>query len=375
MTTTSLRAWAWVHKWTSLTCTAFLLVLCVTGLPLLFSDQIEAWLSPTAAYAKLPPDAPRASLDPMVQMAHQLRPHEVVTGIFIDQDEPEVRVHTAASHAVANASPANLHWLKFDARTGALLGDSTRAAVPANRLDQIFFALHSRLLLGSAGLAVMATMGLAFLAAIVSGVVLYAPFMRRLNFGVVRRDRSRRVRRLDTHNLFGVVTMAWALVVGTTGVMNELTDPLFEHWQQTVVVAAAARWSGQPIPADARLASVQAALEVARRAAPGMVVTGIDYPGATLDSTRHYMVWARGGTAATARLFTPVVVDALDGRLTAVLPMPWYLRAIEVSRPFHFGDYGGLPLRLIWGLFDLATIVVLVTGLQLSLFPSKRRRP
>jgi uncharacterized iron-regulated membrane protein len=31
----------------------------------------------------------------------------------------------------------------------------------------------------------------------------------------------------------------------------------------------------------------------------------------------------------------------------------------------HFGDYGGMPLKILWALFDLATIVVLISGLYL----------
>jgi uncharacterized iron-regulated membrane protein len=45
--------------------------------------------------------------------------------------------------------------------------------------------------------------------------------------------------------------------------------------------------------------------------------------------------------------------------------MPWYLRLLEVSRPLHFGDYGGMPLKIIWALLDLVTIFVLGSGLYL----------
>jgi uncharacterized iron-regulated membrane protein len=75
----------------------------------------------------------------------------------------------------------------------------------------------------------------------------------------------------------------------------------------------------------------------------------------------------------TARLFTPVLVDARTGALTAVVQLPWYLRALQVSRPLHFGDYGGLSLKIIWALLDLVTIVVLGSGLYLWL--SRRRSP
>ena len=62
-------------------------------------------------------------------------------------------------------------------------------------------------------------MGFLFLIAIVSGVVLYWPFTRRLNFAPLR-NKSRRIAWFDWHNLLGAMTIAWALVVGATGVIN-----------------------------------------------------------------------------------------------------------------------------------------------------------
>ena len=40
MTGSKLRRWAWIHKWSSLVCTVFMLLLCVTGLPLIFHHEI-----------------------------------------------------------------------------------------------------------------------------------------------------------------------------------------------------------------------------------------------------------------------------------------------------------------------------------------------
>jgi len=48
-----------------------------------------------------------------------------------------------------------------------------------------------------------------------------------------------------------------------------------------------------------------------------------------------------------------------------VIKMPWYLRALEIARPLHFGDYGGLPLQIIWALLDLLTLVILGSGVYL----------
>ena len=56
MTQGALRAWIFVHKWTSLISTAFLLLLCVTGLPLIFYHEIDHALG----YSVEPPDLPEA---------------------------------------------------------------------------------------------------------------------------------------------------------------------------------------------------------------------------------------------------------------------------------------------------------------------------
>ncbi len=48
-----LKSWALIHKWSSLVCTAFLLLICLTGLPLLFADEINQWLEPRS-YESLP---------------------------------------------------------------------------------------------------------------------------------------------------------------------------------------------------------------------------------------------------------------------------------------------------------------------------------
>src|SRR5262245_52418786 len=121
MTPKSLRIWSITHKWTSLVCTLFLLVLCVTGLPLVFGDEIRDWLNEDPPYAAVPSDAPRENLDRLVAKAHARYPGEEIRYLFIDSDEPQVLVALAPS---PQAGPKLVHTMKFDAHTGALLKDN-----------------------------------------------------------------------------------------------------------------------------------------------------------------------------------------------------------------------------------------------------------
>ena len=43
------------------------------------------------------------------------------------------------------------------------------------------------------------------------------------------------------------------------------------------------------------------------------------------------------------------------------------------SQPLHFGDYGGLALKILWALLDIATIVILGSGLYLWLGKGRRK--
>jgi uncharacterized iron-regulated membrane protein len=62
-----------------------------------------------------------------------------------------------------------------------------------------------------------------------------------------------------------------------------------------------------------------------------------------------------------------VLIDASTLAVTAIAERPWYMDAMGMSQPLHFGDYGGMPMKILWALLDIATIVVLGSGLYLWL--------
>jgi uncharacterized iron-regulated membrane protein len=364
----ALKRWHWVHTWSSLICTAFLLLICLTGLPLVFSDEIDQWLEPHT-YVSLPANAPRASLDRLAAIGHRMYPDQVIDSFFIDDDEPQVYLWMVPSFEALKANPKVMHAIRFDARTGQVLETSKSLAEQQHTFMGVMLTLHTELFAGLPGELFLALMAALFVAAIVSGVVLYGPFMKKLDFGTVRTGRGSRLKWLDLHNVLGIVALAWTLVVGLTGVMNELSVPLFGLWEQTDVQRILSQWKDAPDIPVAALSSPQAAYETAQRAVPGNVVTGLVYPRpmaiGNSAGPSQYLLWSHGNSHLRERLFDPILVNARTGELTLVATMPWYLRALEVSRPLHFGDYGGLPLKILWALLDLITIVILVSGLYL----------
>lgn len=355
----TIKAWCWVHKWTSLICTVFLLLLCVTGLPLIFYHEIEEALGNSVEAPEMPAHTAKASLDDIVAAGQKQMPDRHVQFMFWDEDHPNL---VYLSMALApDADSKDNEVLVMDERTGQVLDQ------PNFRDTVMFFIyrLHVDIFAGLPGKLFLGVMGLLFSVAIISGIVIYAPFMRRLDFGTVRRNRSRRVKWLDLHNLLGVVTLTWALVVGFTGVINTWADLVIKAWQVDQLAEMVAPYAGKP-PLE-KLGSVQKAVETARTAAPDMTPSFVAYPQSAYSSTHHYAVFMHGDTPFTSRLLKPALVDAETGELTDMRDMPWYATALLVSQPLHFGDYGGMALKILWAILDVITIIVLASGLYLWL--------
>ncbi len=366
MTGRTLRTWSSVHTWCSLICTAFLLIVCITGLPLVFKDELLNLIDDGKPAATLPADTANLSLDRFVESSRALYPNETIIAVYLDDDAPWAVLTLAPSWQSFEEDRRTAHWIRFDARTGQVLKESPPAAVVGNNFVGVILEIHRSLFLGLSGEIFMAGMAALFVVALVSGVIVYGPLMRRRSFGSVRRHRSYRISWLDRHSMIGIITLAWAVVIGVTGLINDLAKPLFSAWQRTNVAAMLDPYRGQPALTGENLSSAQSALETAQSIQSGMTAYSVVFPGGTsIGTPYHYLVWARGSEPLTSRLLTPALVNARTGQLDAVIAMPWFLRALQVSRPLHFGDYGGIPLKIIWALLDAATIVVLGSGIYL----------
>jgi len=337
-----------------------MLLLCLTGLPLIYHHEIGQLLGNDVEAPALAPAhgaaPPRANVDAVIDAARALYPAKMVMYISQEIDEP------AIWNVTLGDTPTDEHYkpIAVDARTARVI---TEPAFEGGAFMSTMFRLHVDLFAGLYGKLFLGLMGLLLLIAIVSGVVLYAPFMRKLEFGTVRHERSARLKWLDLHNLLGIVTLVWALVVGATGIVNTWADLLLKVWQATEVAAMLEPYRGAAPPAT--LASMDAAIKRAEAASPGMRVAFVAFPGTPFASPHHYGVYMRGSEAFSSRLYKPVLIDAQSGLITDQRALPWYLTALLISQPLHFGDYGGAPMKLLWALLDIATIVVLGSGLYL----------
>lgn len=351
------KRWFNWHKWTSLVCTIFLLMLSVTGLPLIFHEEINDFLD-YQKEAIVPPNTVKLSLDSLAGIAEAQYPGKKVRYAFWEDTEPNKLMFDVSESPVA--PPEKSNYIILNEYTGELLG-----SIPTDGLMNDILKLHTDMFAGIPGKLFLGLMGILFVIALISGVVLYGPIMKNFYFGIVRKHKSKRLRWLDTHNLLGIVLLAWMMVVGVTGIINTMSDVVLALWQRGQLKEMTAPYQDMK-PIMGSMASLDTALAVANRTVPDMMKASlIAFPGTPLSSKHHYAVFMRGDKPLNSRLLMPVLVDAQTGKLTDARAMPWYVSALFLSQPLHFGDYGGLPLKILWAVFDLLTIMVLITGLYL----------
>ena len=93
----AIRVWTWLHKWTSLVCTLFMLLLCLTGLPLIFHHEIGHLLGDEIEAPELPAamDKQRVSLDVMAKAAMAVHPTMVIQFAGENEDDPRLYPFTS----------------------------------------------------------------------------------------------------------------------------------------------------------------------------------------------------------------------------------------------------------------------------------------
>jgi len=162
---TALRRWSWTHQWSSLVCTVFMLLLCITGLPLIFHHEIGHLLGTEVEAPAMPANTPRASLDKVLATAQALHPDRVVQFASHAEDDDNVWFVTLTP---TPAPTDDFRSVAVDARTAQVLAQP--------RFDEgfmhVMFRLHVDLFAGLPGKLFLGFMGLLLLVAIVAAIAL-----------------------------------------------------------------------------------------------------------------------------------------------------------------------------------------------------------
>ncbi|MET0286723.1 MAG: PepSY-associated TM helix domain-containing protein [Polyangiales bacterium] len=358
-TTRKLLAW---HRWCGLIVSLNVALFAITGVLLIFHEEIDDMLG------VLPESSGgdnTTTLAQAIAIAREGTPGSTALWASRDPDKPHlgyVGVAPGGSTLFADSKPVAVDLVEGK-RVENLDFDKT--------FSSIVFQLHAQLLMGPAGALLVGVIGLAFLFSLVSGAILYGPMMVRFSFGLLRRERSLRALVADVHKFVGIATLGWNIVVVLTGILLSIGNMLLQYYAATELQALASRLGTSEVVTD--WSNVDRAIEHAEATSQGRELQFVALPGSEYASPSHYAIILHGKSGLDKSMLTLALADARNPDAVQHHDFPLYLQALMLAQPLHFGDYGGYPLKIVWSLFSLLSLLMAVSGAWITLSARKQR--
>ena len=359
------------HVWTGLLSGLNIFILSITGSILVFVHELHEAIGPEMPLV-IETDDPAslrsAEVSPILQEINSrhsgYRP--AFLGIPTPAEHAEDPEHFAFFFELqrvpsegnpeerAENGPDHLEFF-FDPGTGQYAGEGEEIDIP----EWIWY-LHANLFAGTMGQIFLGFIAVAFFISTVTGLIIYGPFMKGLLFGMIRMNVPIRLWMADLHKLIGIATLVFNLLMAGTGLLLTLGQFLVNVYSYTVISSLE-----PPQSTDGPRVSVERILDVSSDALPG-TVRWIYFPG-QLQGEHHYAAIAYEAGYFFSRLPHVALIDAYSGKLSRVVDIPWFIEAVYVSQPLHFGDFGGLALRIVYSVLGLSSGTLAITGFILYL--------
>ena len=350
------------HRWAGGLIGLFLAILGLSGAMLVHKDDWLRLTTPHAAEAQMQDTATLAA---------------AVQRIFEDPDPPR--------SIVLASERLGLHRLSYIDKERGAYADQTGEIVAQwsskwERPEIWLFDLHHYLLVGDTGKFVAGALGLAGLAFVITGVILWWPTRRLFTFSLwpAKMSRAAVVRQ---HRDLGVLVAPLLFISLLTGVamtipkVEEVMLAPFSSPAEMKASEGAPKAKGGPLAPDTDWLEL---LNATRAQYPGAEIRTIGLPtkpGALISvRLRQQAEWLPNGR--TMFWFDPATAQQVATRNAQTLPTG--LRIANLEYPIHAAKVGGLPYRLAMTVSGLA--LALLGSLAVYTFWAnpkfqKRKRP
>lgn len=336
------RLYRQVHTWTGILTGLILFVCFYAGALTMFKEPLERWITPPVAVT--PATLDRA--EDLVAATRALR--------------PEVRDFTlAVEPALAGEAPLRLTWTeeRFDPAPWAatLAPDGSVAVEQLNPsgIGLLVDFLHRTVGIPGdldIGTTVTGIASALYVVALVSGVIILLPSLVK-DFLILRVTRNVKRMWLDAHNVLGLISLPFHLVIALSAVVFGLHDHIYDTLDRVVYggqmrAVAAASSPFRTVSKDMGPAAMLPPREFLTRVhslAPGFQPVSLEYHDAGTGAAT-VRVWGHDPRYLVRREGF-VLMGAVDGRIIDTEYMPGHQNgwSATVSAFFalHFGSFGG----------------------------------
>ena len=368
------RVLVFVHRWLALLLGLALLAVVISGVVLLYEQEIDRVVNPELHRAT-------ASADPLTHSRRSRRfasrsadfkPSDIVDshGVYLIYDtdyERQAYVDPGSGRVLGIDDPRdgvmgflyNLHLCGLSCKGYA--GYVPFLEKPAHILG------NEELTVGGLILAVTALMLLVLAA---TGIVVWWPGIKRLARGLrVRRRRGTYAFNYDLHNVVGIAAIPFLVMWGLTGAHFELKQ-VSELWYAVLPGSAGEEREVLSKPLRGRSVSMDEAAAIARRTVPDGRLVSMSVPDMKEKDSTFFSYLAVGNDPYDHGIYpgnVGVTIDRYSGEATVTYPTqpdpPLSAQIVDDwFYPLHAGTFMNGWWRTLWLVVGLTPLLLAITG-------------
>lgn len=353
-----------IHNWVGLYAGIVIAFLSLTGSLAVFIPEIE-WLLSTE-YEVNPDSKGKVEWGAVQEGLQKKYPEYSFYGIEIP-DSPDRPYSYLFFHNDEGGFKAQIAYV--NPYNGDLLGITERNNTIPNFLRQI----HVRLFDGLYGRQIVGLAGIALIFSTITGLIIYGNFMKRQMYASIRSGRGLRIASADWHKLVGISALLFNLIIAITGAWLGLQPKLMDWFNMEVpnlyvterVVMDRDKDAIFPIDVDQALVMsmekipdfIPKRVQLSANGSGTVTVLG-DVGGGIYEQSANKVVMDKAS-------LEPLYI--YDIRTQSFWDQLYY-----VQEALHFGNFGGMTLKILYAILGLSTGFLSITGFLIYL---KRKEP
>lgn len=337
------------HHWAGLLAGLFLLLMSITGAVLVFTEEMEhtadqplkEFLNPSGSY----------SYDSSFAMIKQKFPGYEVR-LYDQPGKNEALVYDLRGRSNSKkvfVNPTKPEIIK------TINGDT--------QLHRKLLLFHYTLFAGTVGKIFVVVIGILFLLSVITGFILYRKAIwKAIRFKTVSRYRGKAAFYSSLHRNIGVWTLLFNLLIIASGLVLSIT-----------IAKNAIKTSGSKPPAITQVDfPLDSIVEKVTRSNPEFEIHLVRIPayGNTVRISGRY----KNDPAVYGDYASYFLINGLSQKTEkkqVMSDLPFSEKLLLMAAPLHFGNFGGIFLKIIYCFFGIMPAILSITGF---LIWKKRRR-
>ncbi|QEC53014.1 putative iron-regulated membrane protein [Anseongella ginsenosidimutans] len=358
-----------IHHWAGLYTGILIGVLSLTGAIAVFIPEIDAFIKKVHYNAVSSPSATgrpefSRSLSGLLQKYPDLKSLSV--------EIPE-QVGEAGEINLFVPTEEGNHTLAFfvDMGNDRVLGSRIHQNSLANYMRQ----MHVRLYDGYWGRQLVGLGGVALTVLVVTGLLIYGNFMKRQAFPKIRKGRGQRIAWADWHKILGIGALAFNLVIALTGAWLGL-QPVLMDWLNMKIPNAYSAEVVMEAGHDRELTvNWDQAFATAHQAFPELQISQAS-PSVNGSATITFRGSIRGTLYERRANVLVLSKKTLEPVYKYdVREQPAAHKFFYLQEALHFGDFGGLALKLLYAILGLVSGFLSISGFVVYLCRTRKKVP